>query len=99
MCGKVEQADWKPRRIQDLYDRGERPTSKRPALNKTVEGRVRALIQQCWDQNPGDRPTFAVIYRDLQQMSFKLFDDVNVKVIQDFVNSVLAFEARHQADA
>ena len=48
--------------LSDAVRRG-----KRPPIPAWVEGRYRQLIEECWHQNPSDRPTFKEIVTILQE--------------------------------
>jgi hypothetical protein len=49
---------------------------------------VRALIQDCWEADPDDRPTFEEIMDRLAEMEFKVTADVNSVKVVGFVKGI-----------
>jgi hypothetical protein len=98
-CAVKAQRDdwvWLPQKIRAFYAADKRPTFGRSDLDGAVKDKVQALIAECWNQTPEVRPTFDSIFQKLQEICFKLFRDVNVKVIDAYMESVLAWEAGNQ---
>jgi serine/threonine protein kinase len=51
----------------------------------------RELIESCCSVDPGSRPTFDEIYRQLKYTEFPFFDDVPRKIITDYVSEIRKF--------
>jgi len=87
-----------PFQVAMLHHRGDRPGFRGPKLDPGVEPAIRELICQCWHQSPEARPTFQMIFERLEALHFKLFNDVNVHILQSYVTSILAFEQENKAN-
>jgi hypothetical protein len=64
----------------------------RPAIPEWLAPGVRALITDCWADDPDDRPSFEEICERLQKMDFKSIDGVNSGKVSRFVKEVKALE-------
>jgi serine/threonine protein kinase len=61
---------------------------KRPEIEDSVDRRVRELIEDCWDQDPGMRPRFEMILDRLRGMDFEVTAGVNSAKVKRFFDSV-----------
>jgi serine/threonine protein kinase len=66
----------------------------RPDIPKGIHGSVGKLIQQCWSNNPEDRPTFDKIFDKLERDWFPFFKDVDHAACEAFIASVRSEESR-----
>jgi serine/threonine protein kinase len=57
---------------------------------------MKRLITQFWKQNPDERPTFNVIFRQLDHINFMIRPDVNPDKVREYVQSVLGWETRER---
>jgi hypothetical protein len=65
---------------------------RRPEIPDSVLPDVRAVIEDCWEDDPEDRPSFASIVDRLAEMQFKVTEGVNSAKIARFVNSIEDWE-------
>jgi serine/threonine protein kinase len=71
---------------------------ERPAIPDFVPPPVRALIEDCLEFEPDDRPTFGEIADRLAEMKFKVTAGVNSAKVARFVRGIEEWEARHSDD-
>jgi serine/threonine protein kinase len=64
-----------------------------PEIPPTCGRLMKALISQCWQTNPEDRPSFEQIFAWFQQHDFAVVPGANCAAISDFCRQVLAWEA------
>jgi serine/threonine protein kinase len=65
----------------------------RPEIPGSVLPAARALIGDCWETEPGDRPTFDEIVGRLLDMKFGVTADVNSAKVAEFVKRIKGWEA------
>jgi len=61
---------------------------KRPEVPADVVAVTRDLIEMCWANEPVQRPSFGRIYQIMEQHDFKLFENVNMPVVELYLDSV-----------
>jgi serine/threonine protein kinase len=81
--------DITPMRLARLYVAG-----KRADIPKTIHASMRTLIQQCWSENPEERPTFEEIYSILEDNWFPFFRNADIDAVLKFIAEVKAEELR-----
>jgi len=86
--GKLTYKDTMAFAIQSFHNDRKRPQFRHSELDSSIEKQVQDLIKQCCDQVPGNRSISQRILKILDGMYFKLFYDLNVTMIQDFINTV-----------
>jgi serine/threonine protein kinase len=59
----------------------------RPDIPESVLPAVHDLIQQCWASDPDYRPSFDQILERLEEMNFRLIEDVNSVKLSKFVRT------------
>jgi serine/threonine protein kinase len=64
----------------------------RPEIPKWIGIGMRELIEECWAQNPDERPSFEDIFERLQGMAFRVMPGVNSAKVLRFVDEVIALE-------
>jgi serine/threonine protein kinase len=69
----------------------------RPDIPDWVSPDVKALITDCWQQDPGDRPPFDEILERLTKLEFKVRPDVNSSKLSEFVQRMTKREENHAA--
>jgi hypothetical protein len=72
--------------------------AKRPEIPDSVLPGPRALIQDCWQDDPDHRPTFEEIVDRLVEMKFKVAAGVNSAKVREFVRKIEEWETRHPCD-
>jgi serine/threonine protein kinase len=60
----------------------------RPEIPDSVLPPARALIQDCWEADPDDRPSFEEIVDRLAEMQFRVSANVNSAKARAFVKSI-----------
>jgi hypothetical protein len=55
---------------------------------------MKALIANCWRQNPADRPSFGKIFEMFKAANFKIVPGAIQRRIRDFANGILAWESK-----
>jgi TPR repeat protein len=65
----------------------------RPVIPDWVGSSTRELINDCWAEDPDDRPSFEEIVERLREIDFKLTADVNSKKLAEFVERIEEREA------
>jgi serine/threonine protein kinase len=93
LYGKNPEAKLSLMNVLAFYVKGEGADIGDSSMDRNIEGRVQDLIRLCWDQIAANLPMFDDIFRELQQMHFHMFGDMNVTMVERFVDSVVAFEA------
>jgi serine/threonine protein kinase len=68
----------------------------RPKPIDDVPQSAKELMELCWAHEPGVRPTFAMIFENLQQANYQLLPDVDADEIRAYVAPILAEEAEYQ---
>jgi hypothetical protein len=63
-----------------------------------VVPRARALIADCWEADPDDRPTFAEIVDRLVEMEFKVTATVNSAKVAKFVRRIEEWEQQNASE-
>jgi serine/threonine protein kinase len=71
---------------------------ERPAIPDFVHPPVRALIEDCLEFEPDDRPTFGEIADRLAEMEFKVTAGVNSAKVARFVRGIEKWEEKHSDD-
>jgi TPR repeat protein len=66
-----------------------------PEIPDSVRPPARALIEDCWEADPGDRPTFEEIVGRLEEMQFKVTADVNSAKVVKFVRRIEEWERQN----
>lgn len=61
---------------------------QREPIPDTVTEFTKDLIEQCWSQNPEDRPSFAEICSLLSNKAHLLFPDSKLQPLVEFLNYV-----------
>lgn len=66
-------------------------SGERPELIDSIEEPYKSLIEQCWSQNPNERPTFAQIIEELQSDKFitPTIDESEFNEYLDYINNYL----------
>jgi hypothetical protein len=67
----------------------------RPEIPDSVRPPVRALIADCWAEDPDDRPTFAQIAERLADMKFKMTAGVDSAKVANFVRRIEEWEKQN----
>jgi hypothetical protein len=67
----------------------------RPEIPQSVLSAARALIEDCWEADPDDRPTFEEIVDRLAGMEFKVIVDVNSAKVVKFVRRIEEWEQQN----
>jgi hypothetical protein len=55
---------------------------------------MRTLIDQCWNQDPDERPSFVSIFDMFARNRFDILPDVDESQIRNFADGILAWEER-----
>lgn len=58
----------------------------RPPFDKPIKKCYKELITQWWEQDPSKRPTFSDIIEKLKENKEFIYDDVDLKKFQNYVN-------------
>ena len=61
---------------------------KRPDIPDKVLPFTRSLITRCWSGDPSQRPSFSDIYSELVTQNFRIFEDVDSRVVASYVQSL-----------
>ena len=61
---------------------------KRPEIPDKVLPFTRSMITRCWSGDPSQRPSFSEIYSELVAQNFRIFEDVDSRVVASFVQSL-----------
>jgi serine/threonine-protein kinase len=69
---------------------------KRPVIPGVVHPVVGKIIRGCWAAEPGNRPSFERVFRSLCDHWYPFFRDVNVRVVDGYVEEVSAEEEEAQ---
>jgi TPR repeat protein len=70
----------------------------RPEIPDSVLAPARALIEDCWADNPDDRPTFEDIVDRLAEMQFRVTADVNSAKVAEFVKRIKEWEKQNRKE-
>jgi serine/threonine protein kinase len=69
---------------------------ERSKIPEFVLPSARELITECWEKEPGDRPSFDEIVDRLKEMKFKVMQNVNSWKLSAFVKEIEEWEARNE---
>jgi serine/threonine protein kinase len=75
-------------RIGDQNRVGMMLRGKRPEIPGAVTSLSRELIESCWAQNSGDRPSFQRIWDMVNRRRFRFLPDVEARVVEDYIGWV-----------
>jgi serine/threonine protein kinase len=64
----------------------------RPSIPGNLPQFSRKLIEECWNRDPTKRPTFQKIFKMLQTADFKVLNDVNIRLVKDYVAEIANLE-------
>jgi serine/threonine protein kinase len=67
----------------------------RPDIPDSVLPPVRALIGDCWEADPDDRPSFEEIVDRLAEMEFRVIEDVKSAKVAEFVRKIEEWERQN----
>jgi TPR repeat protein len=70
----------------------------RPEIPDSVLPPARALIEDCWADDPDDRPTFEEIGDRLAEMQFRVTADVNSAKVAEFVKRIEDWEKQNRRE-
>jgi hypothetical protein len=71
---------------------------ERPEIPDFVLPTARALIEDCWADDPDDRLTFDEIVDRLKEMEFKLTGNVKPAKLLKFVEGIEEWERRNASE-
>jgi hypothetical protein len=54
----------------------------RPVIPETVNHFIAEIMQECWSENPEDRPSFHALYDKLKAARFPFYDDISNETIR-----------------
>jgi TPR repeat protein len=64
----------------------------RPQVPTVMHSRLGELMTSCWSQVSGDRKSFHEIFQTFRRAKWKLFPDVNTKVVETYVEGIERWE-------
>ena len=77
--GQISDSDFKKKILNENY---------RPKFVVTINESLQNLIEECWSENPNNRPTFEEIFDKLATKSDFLMDDVDENEFKNFVDEI-----------
>jgi serine/threonine protein kinase len=72
-------------------------TDERPEIPESVPPAAKKLITDCWATKPNERPSFEEIVDRLEEMKFKVFENVNSTKLSRFMNKIKEWENDNEA--
>ena len=59
----------------------------RPTIPNNIDKNMRKLIQQCWDEEPSNRPPFVIIYKQLTEFT-ATFENCDKSKVRSFIKQI-----------
>ncbi|KAK8870912.1 hypothetical protein M9Y10_008825 [Tritrichomonas musculus] len=69
---------------------------KRPVFDQPIQSCYKNLIEKCWSQDPGERPTFDEIISHLEMDSEFITEDINSDDYKKYINFIKTHTKYHQ---